>query len=63
MLVRVPESVDLEIAAASMLQGMTAHYLVHDTYRLAAGDTALVHGAAGGGPSPAASMRWPCWAR
>jgi NADPH2:quinone reductase len=36
------------VAAASMLQGMTAHYLVHATYRLGAGDTCLVHAAAGG---------------
>src|SRR5262249_54298176 len=36
------------VAAASMLQGMTAHYLAHATYRLGAGDTCLVHAAAGG---------------
>jgi NADPH2:quinone reductase len=35
-------------AAAAMLQGMTAHYLSHDTYRLKRGETALVHAAAGG---------------
>lgn len=47
-LVALPESLDFEQAAAAMLQGMTAHYLVHDSYRLRAGDTALIHAAAGG---------------
>jgi NADPH:quinone reductase len=47
-LVRVPEAIDLRTAAAAMLQGMTAHYLVTDTYRLGPGKTALVHAAAGG---------------
>jgi len=47
-LVIVPEGVDLETAAASMLQGMTAHYLVNSTWQLKAGETALVHAAAGG---------------
>ena len=47
-LVRVPEGVDSRSAAAAMLQGMTAHYLVNDTYRLKAGDVALIHAAAGG---------------
>ena len=47
-LVAVPESVDLETAAAAMLQGMTAHYLVNSTWELKAGQTALVHAAAGG---------------
>jgi NADPH2:quinone reductase len=36
------------MGAAAMLQGMTAHYLVHSTYRLSRGDTCLVHAAAGG---------------
>lgn len=48
MLVPVPDEVDLETAAAVMLQGMTAHYLVTDTYRLEPGDRCLVHAAAGG---------------
>lgn len=48
MLVKVPESLDLDLAAASMLQGMTAHYLTHSTYPLRTGETALVHAAAGG---------------
>jgi NADPH2:quinone reductase len=47
-LVKVPEGVDAKSAAAAMLQGMTAHYLVNDTYRLKAGDVALMHAAAGG---------------
>jgi len=45
-LVRVPDAVDLETAAAVMLQGMTAHYLVTSTYRVEEGTTALVHAAA-----------------
>ncbi len=47
-LVRVPEGVDLERAAAAMLQGMTAHYLVHGCRDTRPGDVALVHAAAGG---------------
>jgi NADPH:quinone reductase len=47
-LVPVPEGVSSELAAASMLQGMTAHYLSHDTYHLTPGDACLVHAAAGG---------------
>jgi len=47
-LVIVPDAVDLKVAAALMLQGMTAHYLVHSTYPLRAGETAIVHAAAGG---------------
>jgi NADPH2:quinone reductase len=47
-LVPVPANVDTLSAAATMLQGMTAHYLAHSTYPLNQGDTALVHAAAGG---------------
>lgn len=47
-LVNVPERVDLRVAAAVMLQGMTAHYLSTSVYPLKAGDRALVHAAAGG---------------
>lgn len=47
-LVPVPPEVDLAVAAAAMLQGMTAHYLVYSTYPLKAGETALIHAAAGG---------------
>jgi NADPH2:quinone reductase len=46
--VPVPEPVQLEQAAAVMLQGMTAHYLLNSTYPVQAGDTVLVHAAAGG---------------
>ena len=48
LLVKTPDALDLDLAAASMLQGMTAHYLTHSTYPLRAGETALVHAAAGG---------------
>jgi NADPH:quinone reductase len=47
-LVVLPDGVSARMGAAAMLQGMTAHYLVHSTYRLARGDTCLVHAAAGG---------------
>jgi NADPH2:quinone reductase len=46
--VQIPGSVGFDIAAAALLQGMTAHYLTHSTFSLKAGDTALVHAAAGG---------------
>ena len=48
MLVKIPEHVEFHTAAAAMLQGMTAHYLTHTTFPLKAGDTCLVHAAAGG---------------
>jgi len=47
-LVKLPNHVDFQTAAAAMLQGMTAHYLTHSTYPLKSGDTCLVHAAAGG---------------
>ena len=47
-LVKIPAGVSEREAAAALLQGMTAHYLSHDTYQLKKGDTALVHAAAGG---------------
>jgi NADPH2:quinone reductase len=47
-LVRLPDAVSTRTAAALMLQGLTAHYLSSSTYALKAGDTALVHAAAGG---------------
>lgn len=47
-LVHVPDGIDLRTAAACMLQGMTAQYLTHTTYKLKPGDTCLVHAAAGG---------------
>ena len=48
MVVRLPDAVPLETAAAAMLQGMTAHYLTRSTFPLEAGQTCLVHAAAGG---------------
>ncbi|HEY2363427.1 MAG TPA: quinone oxidoreductase [Candidatus Angelobacter sp.] len=47
-LVRVPDKITDQQAAAAMLQGMTAHYLVNTTYPLKKGETALIHAAAGG---------------
>jgi len=47
-LVPIPSGVTDQQAAAAMLQGMTAHYLSHNTYPLESGETALVHAAAGG---------------
>lgn len=44
----LPANVEASSAAGLMLQGMTAHYLAHSTYRLQQGDTALIHAAAGG---------------
>ena len=47
-LVKIPAELDFEQAAAAMLQGMTAHYLLHSAYPLQKGQTALIHAAAGG---------------
>src|SRR5690349_23213417 len=47
-LVKIPDGVSDQQAAAAMLQGMTAHYLVNSTYPLKQGETALIHAAAGG---------------
>ncbi len=47
-LVKTPEGLCPEHAAAAMLQGMTAHYLSHSTFPIKAGETALVHAGAGG---------------
>jgi NADPH:quinone reductase len=46
--VPVPEGMGLSVAAAVMLQGMTAHYLCHTTYPVVPGDPVVVHAAAGG---------------
>ena len=46
--VPVPDGIDLDTAAAVLLQGMTAHYLCHSTYPVSQGDPVLVHAAAGG---------------
>ena len=47
-LVKIPDELDFEQAAAAMLQGMNAHYLIHSSYPLKKGETALIHAAAGG---------------
>ncbi len=47
-LVPVPDQVDSRTAAALLLQGMTAHYLTHDTFPVHPGQTVLIHAAAGG---------------
>jgi NADPH2:quinone reductase len=47
-LVKVPDAVSDETAATVMLKGMTAHYLIHSTFRVEPGMTVLVHAAAGG---------------
>jgi NADPH:quinone reductase-like Zn-dependent oxidoreductase len=44
---RIPDDVDHDLAAASMFQGCTAHYLVEDVARLQSGSTCLVHAASG----------------
>jgi NADPH2:quinone reductase len=46
--VPVPQALSDEQAAAAMIHGLTAHYLVNDAHKLKAGETALVHAAAGG---------------
>lgn len=46
--VSVPSEISLDIACASMVQGMTAHYLSHDTYSIKNGDTVLIHACTGG---------------
>ena len=46
--VPIPDGVSTEVAAAALLQGMTAHYLAISTYPVQAGDDVLVHAAAGG---------------
>lgn len=47
-LVKIPDEIDFEQAAAAMLQGMTAHYLLYSSYPLKKNETALIHAAAGG---------------
>jgi NADPH2:quinone reductase len=48
VLVKLPDKIDEATAAAAMLKGLTAHYLVFSTYAVKRGDTILVHAAAGG---------------
>lgn len=47
-LVKLPDSLSDELAAACMLKGLTAHYLLHKTFRVQPGQTILFHAAAGG---------------
>jgi NADPH:quinone reductase len=47
-LVKLPEAISFTTGAAMMLQGMTAQYLIKRTYKVKAGDTVVVHAAAGG---------------
>src|SRR5262245_51924412 len=47
-LVRLPDFIDDETAAATMLKGLTAHYLLRGAYPVKAGESILVHAAAGG---------------
>lgn len=46
--VRIPEGLEPKLAAAALLQGMTAHYLVYSTFPLRPGQSCLIHAAAGG---------------
>jgi NADPH2:quinone reductase len=47
-LIRLPDNIGFETAAALLLQGLTAHYLVRESHALQAGESALIHAAAGG---------------
>ncbi len=47
-LVKIPEGIDFEIAATLMTKGLTTYYLLHQTYKVKAGETVLFHAAAGG---------------
>jgi NADPH2:quinone reductase len=55
-LVKLPDGVDFNTAAAAMLQGMTAHYLTHSSFPLKPGDKCLIHAAAGGAGRLAVQM-------
>jgi NADPH2:quinone reductase len=47
-LLKIPEGMSFQQAAAVLLQGLTAHYLAHDTHAIRAGETVLIHAGAGG---------------
>lgn len=47
-IIPIPGGLETDVAVAALLQGMTAHYLTHDTFPLSGGETVLVHAAAGG---------------
>lgn len=55
-LIRLPDAIDATTAAGLLLKGLTAHFLLHRTYRVRPGDTILIHAAAGGVGSIA--VRW-----
>src|SRR5262245_39417703 len=55
-LVKIPDTIDFDSAAAAMLQGMTAHYLTNSTFPLTSGQSCLVHAAAGGAGRLTAQM-------
>ena len=61
--VPVPDGLDLDIAAAAMLQGLTAHALTHSVYAIQPGDTVLIHAAAGGAGQMLVQMAKLCGAR
>jgi NADPH2:quinone reductase len=46
--VKLPKEIDDKVAASMMIRGMTARYLIHATYKVKAGDTIVIHAAAGG---------------
>jgi len=48
LVVALPDDIGFDVAAAAMLKGLTAHYLIHHSYAAQPGDTVLVHAAAGG---------------
>lgn len=48
LLIKLPDNISYETGAAMMLKGLTAHYLLHKTYKVKEGDIILVHAAAGG---------------
>ena len=62
-IVRVPSGVNMEAAAALMMQGATAYYLSHRTYSLKPGNTVLIHAAAGGVGFLLSQMAKLCGAR
>jgi NADPH2:quinone reductase len=62
-LVKVPAGLDLKLAAAAMLQGMTAHYLAFSTWMLERGETTLIHAGAGGTGRLLTQMARACGAR
>jgi NADPH2:quinone reductase len=62
-LIRIPEHMSIEQAAAVLLQGLTAHYLAFDTHAIQAGETILIHAGAGGVGLLLTQMAKRCGAR